>query len=166
MSKLIRIISVLLILSPSYSNATSPCVSLSKSEFIDGVLKPSDLVVFAEISDYSSSLEHKLNREWTDIKIIETIATKNLEDKVSKLTIKDWQAVFYPLYDYPKGTQVILLLKKEGTKYIFTNNNWRQCTPSTINVKGDMIYDEFGLIKERENVSTAAFKAALVKNYK
>jgi hypothetical protein len=128
------IVIALVVFSASHVSATEPCVALDKPHFISDVLEPSSLVVFGKIVDFSTTAEHPGDR-WTKVEVVETLISKGAPPS-GTITVRDWQSVDMPLYNYEKGSYVVLFLTGSG-EYRLTNDAWKSCVPSIWNAKED-----------------------------
>ena len=131
---------LLLILSliPTYSVANKPCQPLSKSSFISDVVMPSDLVAVVTIQEYST----ESNDKWTKAKIDEKIINKKNESG-DVITISKWRANDEPLFYYKTGDKLVLWLRKAGSHYELTNDNWNYCVPSVWKIDGSVLEPAF-----------------------
>lgn len=109
----------------SISLATKPCSLQTKAWFMENVAASSDLVAFVSVLEDS----HDQQPRWTKVKIIEKLIDKSNYNS-SDLTIENWQADQPPLFEYKKGAEIIVWLRKDAKGYSLTNDNWGFCVPA------------------------------------
>ena len=114
----------LLLLLPTAAQATPACMAQTPEQFA-ATKAASDLIVHGIIEDYGTK---SVPGGWTDITVMESYKG----DAPEKLRIHGWASYEMPLYNYEKGMEVLLLLKKDGDKYVMTDLTWKQCVPSVI----------------------------------
>ncbi|NDF12093.1 MAG: hypothetical protein EB060_04680 [Proteobacteria bacterium] len=125
------LLSLMIILPATAAEATEPCRYYDEPAFIENVLKPADLVVYAEITDYSKRDEGPAELQWTGIKVLSPLFSKR-GGKVD-MHVAGWQAHQMPMYPYNVGDRVVLFLKAEHGHYVLAKDEWLTCTPSIWN---------------------------------
>lgn len=123
---MVSLLSLWLLLNTAY--ATSPCFLPSKQWFSENVIQKSDLVVYAEITDYSGKISNYFNKQWTDISVLKVLHGEVNDDE--NLTIRNWQAYYHPLYSHEIGDQAVFWLRETESGYILTDMSWKRCIPS------------------------------------
>lgn len=124
MKMMTAIFGVLLLLLPAAAQATPPCMPQTPEEFA-ATKAASDLIVHGIITGYGSADSPS---GWTDIKTVQSYKG----DAPESLRISGWTSYFMPLYNYDKGTELLLLLKKDGGTYTLTDMSWKKCVPAVI----------------------------------
>ncbi|TNE32983.1 MAG: hypothetical protein EP349_00440 [Alphaproteobacteria bacterium] len=114
----------LLLLLPTTAGATSACMEQTPEQFA-ATKAASDMIVHGIIEDYGT---RGVPGGWTEITVIKSYKG----DAPEKLRIHGWASYEMPLYNYEKGMELLLLLKKDGDKYVMTDLTWKQCVPSVI----------------------------------
>ena len=115
----------LFLLLPTAAQATSACMAQTPEQFA-ATKAASDLIVHAIIEDYGTK---GIPGGWTDITVVKSYQG---DAPSEKLRIHGWSSYEMPLYNYEQGMELLLLLKKDGDKYVMTDLTWKQCVPSAI----------------------------------
>ena len=115
---------LILLLFPAPAQATPACMPQTPEQFA-ATKAASDLIVHGTITDYGTE---GITGGWTDITVVESYKG----DAPEKLRIDGWASYEMPFYNYEKGMEVLLLLKKDGASYIMTDLTWKKCVPSVI----------------------------------
>lgn len=124
MKTLTVLLVALLLLLPQTAYATSPCMPQTPEEF-SATKAASDIILHGIITDYSNGDSPS---GWTDIKTVKIYKG----DAPENFRIRGWTSYFMPLYNYEKGMELLLLLKKEDGDYVLTDISWKKCVPSVI----------------------------------
>ncbi len=111
---------------PAY--ATEPCIRQTPQEFLQ-TKTDSDLILRAVVENYAKDEPHG----WTEIRVLESYKGTPPSDT---MRIHEWTSHYHPLYIYDKGAVMIILLKKDGHRYIPTDLDWSKCVPSVIGLGG------------------------------
>ncbi|MDP2205020.1 MAG: hypothetical protein Q8K65_01805 [Alphaproteobacteria bacterium] len=116
------------------AQATSPCVQQTPEQFAD-VKAASDLIAHVRLSNYKAA-DGNPHRDdsWTKADVLHVY--KGAPAEAVKIT--GWASYYQPLYTYDKGSEAVLLLKKDGDKWRLTDMNWKSCVPSVIGLPADM----------------------------
>lgn len=116
------------------AQATSPCVPQTPEQFAE-VKEISDLIVHVRITDYKTVNNSPHDDDgWTTAAVVHVF--KGVAPESVK--ISGWVSFYPPLYVYNKGSEAVLLLKREGAKWRLTDMNWKSCVPSVIGLPVDM----------------------------
>ncbi|MBL1147929.1 MAG: hypothetical protein D8M28_09565 [Proteobacteria bacterium] len=124
MNMIAGLLIALFLLLPTAARATPACMSQTPEQFAE-TKAASDLIVHGIITDYSTD---DIPGGWTDITVVKSYKG----DAPEKLRIHGWASYEMPLYNYEKGMEVLLLLKKDGDQYVMTDITWKKCVPSVI----------------------------------
>ncbi|MFN7114457.1 MAG: hypothetical protein ACK4PK_08895 [Alphaproteobacteria bacterium] len=116
------------------AQATSPCVQQTPEQFAD-VKAASDLIAHVRITHYkAAAINPHRDDSWTKADVLHVY--KGAPAETVKIT--GWASYHQPLYTYDKGSEAVLLLKKDGNKWRLTDMNWKSCVPSVIGLPADM----------------------------
>jgi len=125
MKKMISLLCALFVLIPAVAQATPACTSQTPEQSA-ATRAASDLIVHGMIADYGTD---GIPGGWTDITVVKSYQG---ESPSEKMRVHGWTSYEMPLYNYEKGMEVLLLLKKDGDHYVMTDLSWKKCVPSVI----------------------------------
>lgn len=116
------------------AQATSPCIPQTPEQFA-AVKAESDLIAYVRITDYKAADNSPHNdNSWTKADVLRVYKGAEIE----AVKISGWASYYQPLYIHDKGSEAVLLLKKDGEKWRLTDMNWKSCVPSVIGLPPDM----------------------------
>jgi len=116
------------------AQATSPCMPQTPEQFAE-VKAASDLIAHVRITNYKAAggSPHR-DDSWTKADVLHVYKGAPAE----AVKIAGWASYYQPLYTYDKGSEAVLLLKKDGDKWRLTDMNWKSCVPAVIGLPADM----------------------------